>query len=34
MHRVYKHRLADVCQLAGYKMVVAAERKRDITRLL
>jgi len=24
MHRVYKHRVADVCQLVGYRLAAAA----------
>jgi len=26
MHRVYKHRVADVCQPAGYRLASAAVR--------
>jgi len=27
MHRVYKHRVADVCQPAGYTLAAAAVRR-------
>jgi len=29
MHHVYKHRVADVCRPAGYRVTRVAERKHD-----